>query len=504
VSLPGWLDPLYEAAEMRAVDAWAIEEQGVPSLDLMERAGAGLARVVAEAAAPGPVRIVVGKGNNGGDGLVTARLLREDGQEVDVLSTAPLEELRGDARANLECLPGSAPEPFDPERLDGSGVIVDALLGTGFEGVAREPAASAIAAINAVGAPVVACDVPSGVNASTGEIEAEAVSALATATFHGSKLGLHVEPGKSHAGAVEVVDIGVPRGAPAPGAGGLISERVLDLYPHRPRSGSKFESGVVVVVGGSAGLTGAPTMAARSASRAGAGYVQVAVPESAQAAIDMRLLEQMSRGLPEHDGAHTPQGVRVAEEMAERAGAVVLGPGLGRDEGAAEFARTLAAAVPIPLLVDADGLNAHAGSLESLRDRTAPTVLTPHEGELGRLLEVDSDEVRQHRLAHAREAAERSGAVVLLKGDDTIVAVPGGPVAVSPGATPALATAGTGDVLSGLIGALLAKGLAAFEAAALGALAHALAGMAAAERHGADHVVAGDVIDALPHGLTLR
>jgi len=504
VSLPGWLDPLYEAAEMRAVDAWAIEEQGVPSLDLMERAGAGLARVVAEAAAPGPVRIVVGKGNNGGDGLVTARLLREDGQEVDVLSTAPLEELRGDARANLACLPGSAPEPFDPERLDGSGVIVDALLGTGFEGVAREPAASAIAAINAVGAPVVACDVPSGVNASTGEIEAEAVSALATATFHGSKLGLHVEPGKSHAGAVEVVDIGVPRGAPAPGAGGLISERVLDLYPHRPRSGSKFESGVVVVVGGSAGLTGAPTMAARSASRAGAGYVQVAVPESAQAAIDMRLLEQMSRGLPEHDGAHTPQGVPVAEEMAERAGAVVLGPGLGRDEGAAEFARTLAAAVSIPLLVDADGLNAHAGSLESLRDRTAPTVLTPHEGELGRLLEVDSDEVRQHRLAHAREAAERSGAVVLLKGDDTIVAVPGGPVAVSPGATPALATAGTGDVLSGLIGALLAKGLAAFEAAALGALAHALAGMAAAERHGADHVVAGDVIDALPHGLTLR
>jgi ADP-dependent NAD(P)H-hydrate dehydratase / NAD(P)H-hydrate epimerase len=504
VSLPGWLDPLYEAAEMRAVDAWAIEEQGVPSLDLMERAGAGLARVAAEAAVPGPLRIVVGKGNNGGDGLVAARLLREDGHEVDVISTAPLEELRGDARTNLERLPGNAPEPFAPERLDGSGVVVDALLGTGFKGVAREPAASAITAINAVGVPVVACDVPSGVNASTGEVEGEAVSAVATATFHGSKLGLYVEPGKSHAGTVEVIDIGVPRGAPAPDAGGLISESVLDLYPHRPRSGSKFASGVVVVVGGSAGLTGAPTMAARSASRAGAGYVQVAVPESAQAAIDMRLLEQMSRGLPEHDGAHTPLGVPVAEEMAERAGAVVLGPGLGRDEGAAEFARAVAAAVPIPLLVDADGLNAHAGRLELLRDRAAPTVLTPHEGELGRLLEVDSDEVRQHRLAHAREAAERSGAVVLLKGDDTIVAAPQGPLAVSPGATPALATAGTGDVLSGLIGALLAKGLPAFEAAALGALAHALAGMAAAERHGADHVVAGDVIDALPHGLTLR
>jgi hydroxyethylthiazole kinase-like uncharacterized protein yjeF len=504
VTLPDWLDPVYEAAEMRAVDAWAIEEQGVPSLDLMERAGVGLARVAAERAATGPVRIVIGKGNNGGDGLVAARLLRGDGHEVDVLSVAPLDELRGDALANLERLPGATPAPFAPERLEAAGVIVDALLGTGFEGVAREPVASAIAAINGVGAPVVACDVPSGVNASTGAVEGEAVRALATATFHGSKVGLHIEPGRAHAGDVEVVEIGVPRGAPAPAAAGLITERVLSLYPRRRRTGSKFDSGVVLVVGGSAGLTGAPTMAARAASRAGAGYVQVAVPESAQAAIDMRLLEQMSRGLPEHEGGHSPAGVVLAEEMAERAGAVVLGPGLGRDDGAAEFARAVAAGVATPLLIDADGLNAHAGRLELLRSRSAPTVLTPHEGELARLLELDAEDIKTQRLARAREAAELSGAVVLLKGDDTIVAAPGGPVAVNRGATPALATAGTGDVLSGLVGALLAKGLPAFEAAALGALAHALAGKAAAERHGADHVVAGDVIDALPNGLTLR
>jgi ADP-dependent NAD(P)H-hydrate dehydratase / NAD(P)H-hydrate epimerase len=470
----------------------------------MERAGIGLARVAGEAAGAGRLRVVIGKGNNGGDGLVAARVLRGDGREVDVLTVAPLDELRGDALANLERLPGAAPEPFAAERLERSGVVVDALLGTGFEGVAREPVAGAIAAINAQDAPVVACDVPSGVDASTGEVEGEAVRARATATFHGSKLGLHVEPGRTHAGEVEVVEIGVPRGAPPPGSAGLISERVLELYPRRGRSGSKFDSGVVLVVGGSAGLTGAPTMAARSASRAGAGYVQVAVPESAQAAIDMRLLEQMSRGLPEHDGAHTPTGVPVAEEMAERAGAVVLGPGLGRDDGAAEFARTVAAGVRTPLLIDADGLNAHAGRLEFLRGREAPTVLTPHEGELGRLLGLESEDIKAHRLARAREAAELSGAVVLLKGDDTIVAAPGGPVAINRGATPALATAGTGDVLSGLIGALLAKRLPAFEAAALGALAHALAGRAAAERHGADHVVAGDVIDALPYGLTLR
>ena len=467
----------------------------------MERAGTGLARVTAAAARPGPVRVVVGKGNNGGDGLVVARLLREDGREVDVLAAAELDGLKGDAKVNLDRLPGDPPEPFDPARLERSGVVVDALLGTGFEGEPREPVKGAIAAINAQDAPVVACDVPSGVNATTGEVEGEAVRAAATATFHGSKIGLHVMPGAAHAGEVEVIEIGIPRGAPSGERAGLISERVLDLFPHRLREGSKFSSGVVVVVGGSAGLTGAPTMAARSAQRAGAGYVQVAVPEPAQQAVDLRLLEQMSRALPHEDGAHTPEGVAVVEEMAERAGAVVLGPGLGRSEPALEFARQVARAVRAPLLIDADGLNAHAGALESLAGRDAPTVLTPHEGELARLLELDSDEVKAHRLDHAREAAERSGAVVLLKGDDTIVAVPGGPEAISHGGTPALATAGTGDVLSGLIGALLAKRLHALEAAALGTLAHVRAGVAAAGRYGADHVMAGDVIDELPAGI---
>jgi hydroxyethylthiazole kinase-like uncharacterized protein yjeF len=245
-------------------------------------------------------------------------------------------------------------------------------------------------------------------------------------------------------------------------------------------------------------------MAARSAQRAGAGYVQVAVPTSVQQSIDLRLLEQMSRGLPDVDGFHTPAGVEVVEEMAQRAGAVALGPGLGRAQGAQEFARAVAGTVQAPLLVDADGLNAHAGRLELFRERSAPTVLTPHEGELGRLLDRPSDEIARHRLASVREAADRSGAVVLLKGDDTLVALPSGEVAVNPGGTPALATAGTGDVLSGLIGALLAKRLDAFEATCLGALAHVLAARAAAARVGTDHVMAGDVIDALPHGLTLR
>ena len=501
MTLPGWLEPLFTAEEMRAVDAWAEEERGVPSLELMERAGEGLARVAAEAAAGGTVRIVVGKGNNGGDGLVAARVLRGDGREVEVLAVAPLDDLRGDAGTNLARLPGGPPLEFEPRRLEGSGAVVDAMLGTGFAGAPREPVAGAIAALNAQHAPVVACDVPSGVNASTGEIEGEAVRAAATATFHASKIGLHVAPGTFHSGEVRVVPIGVPRGAPAPAEAGLITDSVLELVPGRTREGSKFTSGTVVVAGGSQGLTGAPSMAALAAMRAGAGYVQVAVPRSVEAVFELRLLEAMTRSLPESAGAHVAEGAAAVAELSERAGAVVLGPGIGRSDGAFEFARETARSVAAPLLIDADGLNAHAGALESLRERTGPTVLTPHAGELGRLLGTDSRQVAAHRLASARGAAERSGAIVVLKGDDSIVVAPEGPAAVSPRGTAALATAGTGDVLSGVIAAFLAKGVEPLAAAAAGVHAHVRAGRAAAERHGRDHTIASDVIEALPAGF---
>jgi NAD(P)H-hydrate epimerase len=506
MGLPHWLDPLYTAEEMRAVDKWAIEEQGVPSLDLMERAGIGLARLTVELANPGlPIRIVVGKGNNGGDGLVVARLLREEGRDVDVLITGDPADLKGDARANLERLPGAGPEPFEAAKLDGSGAIVDAMLGTGFEGEPREPVKSAIEAINDADCPVIACDVPSGVNATTGEVEGHAVEADATGTFHGPKIGLHVAPGTFHSGENRTIEIGIPRGAPAPRTAGLITPRVLELVPHRPRDGSKFKSGVVVIAGGSKGLTGAPTMVALAAQRTGAGYVQVAVPQSAEQALELRLLEAMTKGMPEQDGMHTADGASLVAEMASRAGAVVMGPGLGKGDGPSGFAKALAAATDKPLVIDADGLNAFAdGAIDELADREAPTVLTPHAGELGRLLEEDSSEIERHRLHYAREAATRSGCVVLLKGDDTIVARPGDePTAISPGATPALATAGTGDVLGGVIGALLSKGLSTFEAAAAGTLVHARAGIRAAEAiGGADYVVAGDVIDHIPAAFT--
>ena len=509
MSLPGWVDPVFDAEEMRAADRFAIEERGVPSIELMERAGEGLARATAEVADAagtgvrgGPVRVVIGKGNNGGDGLVAARVLREEGRAGDVLSVAPVDELEGDPRTNLERLPGPAPAPFEDGRgLDGSAAVVDALFGTGFSGAPREPVAGAIARINSQPAPVVACDVPSGVDAASGEVEGEAVRARATATFHGPKVGLHVAPGAFCAGEVRTIDIGIPRDAPAPQGAGLIAERALELVPHRTREGTKFTSGVVVLAGGSLGLTGAPTMAALAAMRAGAGYVQLAVPASTEHVFALKLVEAMTEGLPEEDGAHVPRGADAVARLAERAGAVVLGPGLGKSDGAFEFAREAARRVEAPLLVDADGLNAHAGALESLAGRSAPTILTPHPGELGRLLGREASEVSARRLACAREAAKRSGAIVVLKGDDSLVAAPEGPVAISPGATPALATAGTGDVLSGLVGTLLAKGLDAFCAAAAGVLAHARAGREAARRVGADHTIASDVIDAIPAAL---
>ena len=505
MTLPDWLDRLYVAEEMQAVDAHAIEEAGIPSLELMERAAEGLARAVGEVVRPGRVRVVCGPGNNGGDGLAAARLLRADGYEVDVILVAPLEKVKGDARVNLDRLPGDPPhesaEGFDPALLEGSGAVLDAMLGTGFSGSPREPMDAAIAAINEQDVPVVACDVPSGVDASSGEVEADAVRATLTATFHGPKIGLYVAPGTFYAGEVRTIAIGIPRGAPAPTTAGLISARALDIVPGRTRGGSKFDSGTVVVAGGAQGLTGAPCMAALAAQRTGAGYVQIAVPESTEAVFELRLLEAMTASMPEKEGAHTTDGVDPVLELCERAGALVLGPGLSRAESAFDFARATARQASLPLLIDADGLNAHAGRLEELRERLAPTVLTPHAGELGRLLERDSSEVGAHRLACAREAAERSGAVILLKGDDTIVAAPGGPVAVSTGASAALATAGTGDVLSGVIATFMAKGLDAFTAAAAGVMAHARAGIAAGARHGADHTIASDVIEALPGAL---
>jgi NAD(P)H-hydrate epimerase len=395
------------------------------------------------------------------------------------------------------------PDPFTSDALIGASGIVDAILGTGFEGSPREPAAGAIEAINrardaAGGTEVIACDVPSGVNASSGEIAGNAVRADATATFHAGKPGLWIAPGKAHAGEVRVVDIGIPAGGPGTPQIGLITDRAAHAIPRRGRESTKFAVGSVLVCGGSTGLTGAPSMAAEAAMRAGAGYVTALVPASLNVVFEIRLLEVMSVPLPDDSGSLTADAVERVIERCERADALVLGPGLGRTEGALEVARQVAAAAPRPLLLDADGLNAHAGRLESLAGRSAASVLTPHAGELARLLDTDSGAVSAMRLASARAAAGAAHAIVVLKGDDTIVAAPDGRVGVSPGGAAALATAGTGDVLSGVIGAFLATSMDPFHAACAGVLVHARAGQLAAREIAPDGVIASDVIARLP------
>ena len=511
--------PLLDANTMRAVDRWAIEAQGIEGLDLMERAGAGVARAAERLAPDGGVTVVCGKGNNGGDGLVAARLLREAGRAVTVVSTAPPQELTGDARTNLDRLPGDRPVQLnglewagasgdrgavggapDADPFDGAAVVVDALLGTGFQGEPRDAIAEAIEAVCRTDAPVVSVDVPSGVDASTGVVVGTAVHAATTVTFHAAKPGLWIAPGKAHAGVVEVLDIGIPRGAPADTSIGLIGPLVLDLPPRRAVGWTKFTSGHVLVVGGSRGLIGAPRMAAHAAMRAGAGYVTACVPASLQDVFaSAGPAEAMTRGLPDDGEGLVAAALPGALEASGRGGALALGPGLGRGEATFAFARDLARQAEVAMVLDADGLNAHAGRLAGLADRHAPTVLTPHAGELGRLLELESSEIERERLSHVRRAAALAGATVVLKGDDTLIADPGGRVAISPGDSPALATAGTGDVLTGVVAALLAQGLGAFEAAGAAVWLHAAAGREAARRQGGvDGVIASDVIAALP------
>src|ERR1700733_1857349 len=484
--MESWLQPLYDADGIRAVDAWAIEAQGIAGAELMETAGAALAEAVAGLAPQGPLRIVCGKGNNGGDGKAAARHLSRMGFEVET----------------VDLWAGDIPGDLDGW-LAGAGAVVDAIFGTGFAGSPREPAAGAIEAINRCGAPVVACDIASGVDASSGEVEGTAIEADLTVSFHAAKLGQRIAPGKWHTGELRVVPIGIPPGAPGEPAGGTIEPAVLALAPRRGPRSTKFSSGQVAIAGGSRGLTGAVRMSSLAAIRAGAGYATVAVPADLEAVFEAGEPEVMSVGCPGGDGCLAPASAKAILRAFERAAAGVLGPGMGRDPGSVELAREVVGAIAAPLVIDADGLNAFAEHLGPIAARAAPTVLTPHAGELGRLLGRDSDQIAARRLVAAREAAAATAAVVVLKGDDTIVS-DGERVAVNAVSAPALATAGSGDVLSGIVAAFLARGLEPSAPARAAVLAHARAGRDAAARLGvAESVIASDVIDSIPAGLRL-
>lgn len=449
-------EALYSTAEMRAAEeAFPGYPESIP--ELMERAGTAVA-TEAMRAFPGArsFACVCGGGSNGGDGRVAARVLREAGYVAE-------ERVEG---------------------LDGYDVVVDALFGTGFRGEPRPEAAELIDRMNTSGARVVSVDIPSGVDASSGEVAGAAVDAELTVTFHGSKVGLAVAPGRFLAGTVVVADIGleeaettVRRALPS----------LLDIVPRRSARDTKYTSGSVLVVGGQAGTTSAACLAAMAALRADAGYATLAVPRDAVGAAEALALEPVKLGWSDDDA------LRVLREAAGRATALAIGPGLGRSDARRALVRELLSDVDLPAVVDADALS----GLEPF-ERSAATVLTPHSGELGRLLSRDSAWVAAHRLEAVRTAAERFGVVVLLKGADTLVASPGGDVVVCDQGPPALATAGTGDVLTGVTASFLAKGLDAATAACAAAVAHGRAGALVEHQAG---LVAGDLLRTLPAAL---
>ena len=436
-----WTEPLYTAEEMKRAEAG----HDVPTL--MQRAG----RAVAEEALrrfpdARSFGAVCGKGANGGDGRIALEVLRSAGRDA-------------------------------AERLEGD-VLIDALFGTGFSGAPRPDAAEVIERLNAAGRPIVAVDVPSGVDASSGEVPDVAVRADLTVTFHGRKVGLAVAPGRFHTGDVVLADIGLEvQGT----AHALVRDDVLRRVPRRGPRDTKYTAGSVLVVGGSRGMTGAAALAARAAFRADAGYVAIAAPAESLPVLETLVLEAVKRPLDD------------VFDAVERASALALGPGLGRGDDRKALVRRLLEELDLPTVVDADALY----GLEPF-ERTAPTVLTPHSGELARLLGEDARWVDAHRLVAATKAAEKYRCTVLLKGADTLIAEAGAGVLVHESSEDGLATAGTGDVLTGVIAAFLAKGLDARTAAAAGAAAHTRAAAAAGKPAG---LVAGDVVESLPLAL---
>jgi hydroxyethylthiazole kinase-like uncharacterized protein yjeF len=434
------LQPLYTSEEMRAAEA------GHDVDAMMERAGAAVAEELMRRWPDARrVALFAGGGANGGDGRIAVDILRSRGREL------------------VE------------ERPD---VVIDALLGTGLKGAPRDEALRLIEQINGAGAPVLAVDIPSGVNASTGEVAGAAVHADVTVTMHGQKVGLAVAPGRFHAGEVVVADIGLE---PAETRARLVTKEILDLVPCKRADDNKYTAGSVLLVGGSRGTTGAAALAARAAFRADAGYVTIAAPADSLPVLETLVLEAVKRPLEE------------VFDVAARAKALAIGPGLGRTDEAKALVRRLLAEIDLPAVVDADALH----ELEPF-ERAAPTVLTPHSGELGRLIGKESSWVDAHRLEALASAVERFRCVVLLKGADTLVGAPAEGVLVRGINTAGLATAGTGDVLTGIIAAFLSKGMESRLAAAAAATAQGRAAFFAGKERG---LVASDVVEALPLAL---
>jgi hydroxyethylthiazole kinase-like uncharacterized protein yjeF len=504
------MKPVLTPDEASALDR-ASQARGISDQVLMERAGRAVARAAVDVMGGSYGRravVVCGKGNNGGDGLVAARHLARWGVRVCVVAVEPLTDLREPAAANADRLNEVVSirvVRFDHAVLDRESrradVAIDALFGTGFRGIPEDDWADAIAGLNASPAPVVAVDIPSGVNGATGAVEGDAIRADLTVTFGAPKVGVVILPGAELAGVVRVADIGFPPDLIVAGAFLTEPHDVADAMPEREIDTHKRATGVLVVLAGSRDMTGAARLVATAAGRIGAGLIQVAVPEGILPIVQAGLVETTFLSLPE-----TPVGTVAVSalgpllERLERADALAIGPGLSMDEETADLVRRLVRDCPVPLILDADGLNAFAGRAAEIADRKSDAILTPHVGEFVRLSGVSARELTEDRLAHVRDLAERTDAVTLLKGSRTLVTTPDGVVRVNPTGGPVLATAGSGDVLTGVVGGLVARGLDPADAAFAGAYIHGLAGILAGRSSG-EGTLAGDIVQHVPEAV---
>jgi NAD(P)H-hydrate epimerase len=485
---------LYTAEQVRRLDRCAIEGHGIPGMELMERAGRA-AFEAAHEAFPGARDwlVLCGGGNNGGDGYIVARLARDAGLSARICALRPPESLSGDAAeaASRWRESGGEVEVWPPGDPAGCDLLVDALLGTGLD---REPAGDygeAVELINAAEVPVLAVDIPSGLNADSGVALGRAVRADLTVTFIGSKRGLYTADGPDHAGMVRFSALDTPDSVrdSERDSGILLQESLIDaLLPPRRRNSHKGSYGWMLAVGGNRGMSGAVRLCGEAALRGGAGKVTLATRAEHAALINTGCPELMVRGVEERSELAS---------LLDRIDVLVTGTGLGQDRWSHDM---LAACLECgsPLVLDADGLNLLAGEGERYAGRQRDWILTPHPAEAGRLLDCAASEVQADRVGSALRLAERYGAVVVLKGCGTVVADASGRYAICPYGNPGMASAGTGDVLSGVIGAMLAQGLDCWEAATAGVLAHALAGDLAAATVGERGLLASDITDCLP------
>jgi len=501
--------------EMKSIDNRAITKHGIPGLVLMENAGRGVVKVIEncfDLSRSPKVTIVCGSGNNGGDGMVVCRHLQAAGAVPKCFLLGKKKKLRGDARTNLDILESagfhivemenSVTREFT-EHLQQSDLLVDAIFGTGFEGKLEGLAARVVERMCGSGIPIVAVDCPSGVNSDDGRVENLCVNATVTVTMCLPKTGLFLYPGREAVGQLWVADIGIPESITS--EAGVVAQ-VLESHeivlPPREPAGYKTTFGQVAVISGSTGMTGAGAMASCACLRCGAGMVTLCLPESLNIALEAKLTAVMTYPLPE-TAAKTLSlnALRAIEPLLRKIDVIAIGPGLSTHPETAKLVSSLIQKVTVPMVVDADAINAMSGRVHLFKKRKAPTVITPHPGEMARLTGLPASEIMEDRLGVASRFAAESSAVTVLKGAPTVIASPDGKVFINPKGNSGLATAGSGDVLTGIIAGMLSQGLDPVEAAKTSVYLHGLAGDIVADQYTEYGVVATDLLEAIPSAI---